>query len=282
MFRSLRLRGADLPQGLFAIHLIESHKTPIMNEPKNYFGSAIFKLDDRPRFNRGLNEMISALSAYWRRGIFIGDNLLTFGKNLSFLDDQALMAAIQRHAETDIERSIIWRTAVLVWAARNGLRREGAFVECGCYKGISARIICDVIDFNSSQKDFFLYDVFEYPEGGASFPKLPDIGPTLFDEVKARFADVTRAHIIKGLVPESLIDTAPEQIAFLHIDMNNVAPEIAALDLLFERVVPGGMIVLDDYGYIPYVAQRDAERVWFAQRGYDVLELPTSQGLVIR
>lgn len=253
-----------------------------MTEPKNYFGQTIFKLDDQQKFNRGLTDIFGALNPYWRRGIFLGDNLITFSKNLSFLDDVSLMNAINKYAQTDIERSIIWRTAVLVWAARNGLKREGAFVECGCYKGTSARIICDAVDFNASEKDFFLYDVFEYPEGGAPFSKLPGMGPTLFDEVKARFADVPRAHIIKGLVPESLIDTAPEQIAFLHIDMNNVTPEIAALDLLFERVVPGGMIILDDYGYIPYVAQRDAERVWFAQRGYDVLELPTSQGLVIR
>lgn len=253
-----------------------------MSDPKNYFGHVIFKLDDQTRFNRGLSEMMGALNSYWRRGIFLGDNLLTFSKNLSFLEDLPLMDAIKRHAETDIERSIIWRTAVLVWAARNGLRRDGDFVECGCYRGTSARIICDAVDFNKANKDYFLYDVFEYPEGGAPFSKMPGMGPTLFDEVKARFADIPRARVIKGLVPDSLIGTAPERISFLHIDMNNVAPEIAALDLLFERVVPGGMIVLDDYGYIPYVAQRDAERTWFAARGYDVLELPTSQGLIIR
>ena len=253
-----------------------------MAEPKNYFGQVIFKLDDQARFNQSLIDLFGAVNAYWRRGIFLGDNLLTFSKNLSFLDDLPFMTAVKHHAQTDIERSIIWRTAVLVWAARSGLRRDGDFVECGCYRGTSARIICDAIEFNKADKDFFLYDVFEYPEGGAPFSKMPGMGPTLFDEVKERFADVPRARVIKGLVPDSLVGTAPERIAFLHIDMNNVTPEIAALDLLFERVVPGGLIILDDYGYIPYVAQRDAERDWFKARGYDVLELPTSQGFIIR
>jgi hypothetical protein len=64
--------------------------------------------------------------------------------------------------------------------------------------------------------------------------------------------------------------------------MNNAASEIGALNRLFERVTPGGMIVLDDYGYLPYRAQRDAERQWFAERGYDVIELPKGQGLVIK
>lgn len=252
-----------------------------MGEPKSHIGTVFFKVLDRDRFMRSLNEMLSALVPYWRRGVFLGDNLITFGKNLSFLDDAPFMAAIARHAGTETERSIIWRTAVLVWAARNGLRREGDFVECGCYRGTSARIVCDAVYFNASGKRYFLYDVFEYPED-AAFAQMPGMGPDLHDEVRRRFSDVPNAHVIKGLVPDSLIGAAPDKIAFLHIDMNNVAPEIAALDMLFERVSPGGIIVLDDYGYLPYVAQRDAERTWFAERGYDVLELPTSQGVIIK
>ena len=95
-------------------------------------------------------------------------------------------------------------------------------------------------------------------------------------------ADVPRARVIRGAVPDSFAQGVPERISFLHIDMNSAPPEIAALEYLFDRVSPGGVIVLDDYGYIPYRAQRDAERPWFAERGYDVIELPTSQGLVIK
>jgi hypothetical protein len=41
------------------------------------------------------------------------------------------------------------------------------------------------------------------------------------------------------------------------------------------------MIVLDDFGAIPYRRQHVAETEWFGARGRFVLELPTSQGLVI-
>jgi hypothetical protein len=252
-----------------------------MNQSSTYFGQAFFGLADRNSFIKHLNESFGAISPQWRTGMFTGDNLITFGKNLSFLGDESFMAAIEAHANNEVEKSIIWRTAVLVWAARNGLRREGDYVECGCYRGISARIVCDAINFNASDRSFFLYDLFEYPEG-SQHTHMPGMGPKLYDEVVDRFSSIPRAHVIKGSVPDTLKIRSPEKIAFLHIDMNSVAPEIGALEVLFERVSPGGVIVLDDYGYMPYRAQRDAERKWFAERGYDVIELPTSQGLIIK
>jgi O-methyltransferase len=253
---------------------------PIPGQP-SYYGQTFFGLKDRPGFVAAMKAVFASLLPNWRRGVFTGDNLVTFSKNLSFLSDRPFMDAIARHAETEIERSIIWRTAILVWAARNGLRREGDFVECGCYRGTSARIVCDALDLGATGRGYWLYDLFEYPEG-STHTHMPGMGAELFETTRARFADVPGVRVVRGAVPGALDGQSPERIAFLHIDMNNAAAEIGALEALFDRVSPGGAIVLDDYGYYGYVAQRDAERAWFAARGYDVVELPTSQGLVIK
>lgn len=247
----------------------------------SWFGQAFFGLTDRKSFVAAVNGAFRCFAPIWRRGGFSGDNLLVFGRNLSFLDDEAFMAAVARHAGDSTERSIIWRTAVLVWAARNGLRREGDFVECGCYRGTSARIVADTLGLGALDRRFWLYDLFDYPEG-ASFDRMPEHGPGLYAATRERFADLPNVRVVQGAVPGVLAGNAPERIAFLHIDMNNAEAELGALDALFDRVSPGGVVVLDDYGYTPYRPQRDAERAWFAVRGYDVIELPTSQGLVIR
>lgn len=47
-------------------------------------------------------------------------------------------------------------------------------------------------------------------------------------------------------------------------------------------MVPGGLIVLDDYGWLGYRAQKEAEDAFFAERSYMVLELPTGQGLIVK
>lgn len=77
-----------------------------MTDPKNYFGRVMFKLDDQVRFNRGLHELLSAVNPYWRRGIFLGDNLLTFSKNLSFLEDRPLMDALQNMRQQILNKAL--------------------------------------------------------------------------------------------------------------------------------------------------------------------------------
>jgi O-methyltransferase len=79
-----------------------------------------------------------------------------------------------------------------------------------------------------------------------------------------------------------LAEVAPRRIAFLHVDMNNAQAELGALDALFERVSPGGMIVFDDYGWSGYRDQKLAVDEFMRDRGHAVLELPTGQGLVVK
>ena len=46
--------------------------------------------------------------------------------------------------------------------------------------------------------------------------------------------------------------------------------------------MPSGIVILDDYGWLVLRSQKDAEDEFFARRGYQVLELPTGQGLVVK
>ena len=111
---------------------------------------------------------------------------------------------------------------------------------------------------------------------------LPEHSQDLFEIVKNRFTDYPNVEVIKGFVPDILLENAPEKIAFMNLDLNNALAEIGALNVLFDRMVPGAILVLDDYGWLWYRAQKEAEDLWFLERGYHVLELPTGQGLVIK
>ena len=58
---------------------------------------------------------------------------------------------------------------------------------------------------------------------------------------------------------------------------------IMLLDHLFDRVVPGGVVILDDYEWANmYRTQKLAEDPWFDARRYRVTPLPTGQGFVIK
>jgi len=69
----------------------------------------------------------------------------------------------------------------------------------------------------------------------------------------------------------------------IRIWTNEAAAELASLGHLFERMVPGGILILDDYEWAGvYRGQKLAEDVWFEARKYRVMPLPTGQGLVIK
>lgn len=247
----------------------------------NFLGNVFFGTANHPEFLRGVQHAIDHLSV--KDGIFSGDNLFTYHRNLSFLGDEKFMSSYSKHATTEIEKCIIWRLAVVAWGAMNGMRlEEGDFVECACYKGTSARIVCDYVDFaQHSDRHYYLYDLFEHDPNMAHHA-MPEHSKDLYASVKLRFADVLNVKVIQGSVPEVLAKVAPEKIAFMHLDLNDAAAEIGALEFLFDRMLPGAVLVLDDYGWKAYSKQKIAEDPWFRDRGYQVLELPTGQGLLIK
>lgn len=242
----------------------------------SYRSQFFWGVSDSAKFNAGIDMLFEA--ATMKAGWFAGDNLIAFGRNLGFIDDKRLINAWQTHANVKHERGILWRTAVVVWAARQALRRDGDFIECGCYKGTTSRIMLDACDM--ADRQFYLYDLFEH-DSSMEHHAMPEHSKELFGWVQSRFEAFPNVHVIQGYVPESFSQGLPEKIAFAHIDMNNATAELAALDAIESRLVPGAVIVLDDFGALPYRKQHLLETEWFGKRGIPVLELPTSQGLVI-
>lgn len=89
----------------------------------NHLQSAFFNLANQNEFLKGIQLSINNLAV--KDGIYAGDNLFTYGRNLSFLEDQKLMDSHKKHAETQVEQAILWRVAVVVWGAFNGMRLAG-------------------------------------------------------------------------------------------------------------------------------------------------------------
>lgn len=207
---------------------------------------------------------------------------MTWGKNLSFLRDKEFMNTVLANEPTPVELSLVWRQHVLCWAARQCARLPGDYVEAGCYKGFTAKVICDYLSFaEHADKTYYLYDAFEHAADMVHHA-MPEHGEDLHSRECARFAAYPNVRVIKGVVPESFVQGMPEKVAFMHIDMNNAAAEVAVLGALFDRLLPGGMIIFDDYGWDAYSHQQEAEDAWLAGRPERVVELPTGQGLLVK
>ena len=233
--------------------------------------------------------------------IFWGNRTLALGKNAGFLDDPRFAAAFQRihssqkYDQYDAPQSVAWRLHTLVWAAQSALALPGDFVECGVFRGNYSWVVAELTDFATQPKTFYLYDTFagfaSAYSSPADFPDNPQFfdaaqkeyeDPANYAEVARKFNGYSNVRIVRGVLPDILSEGAPDKIAFLHIDLNSPAAEIGTLEILFDRVVPGGVIVFDDYGVFLFRKQKEAEDTFMAARGYTILELSTGQGLVVK
>jgi hypothetical protein len=104
--------------------------------------------------------------------------------------------------------------------------------------------------------------------------------------VRDRLARYPNIEVIQGIVPDTLPRIKTDRIGLLMLDLNCAAPEREATEFLWDRVVPGGLILSDDYGHgragEGFYAQKLAFDAFAKSKGIEVLTLPTGHGLIIK
>lgn len=218
--------------------------------------------------------------------------------NHDFVNNPFFLSAYQRgvQASGGVDSRFQWRAHVVLWAAHYAKMLKGDFVECGVNKGFNSSAIMEYLSWNSLGKSFYLLDTFNgmderfLTEEEVCQGKL-EANQKILDEggyernveaVKENFSQWQRVHIIQGSVPETLPQVEAIEVAYLHLDMNCAIPELAAAEFFWSRLVPGAVMLFDDYGYKGYDSQKDALDGFARSKGVPVLSLPTGQGIIIK
>ncbi len=217
---------------------------------------------------------------------FLGDDMFIADRNMTFLADEKFVSILNELAKAPMYKGMAWRVHTLVWAIKSVMHLSGDFVECGVFRGFKSHFLCKYFDFETSDKQFWLYDTYEgiaekYSEGSPII-KEDHNKPKLFEFVQQRFSEYQNVNVVKGIVPDVFEQKLPEEVAYLHLDMNSYQAEIGALEILWDRMPTGAVVILDDYGLYSHRAQQQHEDEWFAMKGQAILELPTAQGVVIK
>lgn len=228
--------------------------------------------------------------------VFSYDGLINDPKvihNHDFMRDPRYLNAFE-HAQAALghDHKMFWRLHVALWCATQAQRLPGDFVECGVWRGFLATAIMNYIPWPQGGKQFYLFDTWDglderyLTEGERSNrAKLDHLRPyyaNQYDFVSSHFSRYPDVHLVKGAVPETLGQVRIDRIAYLSLDMNCAPPELAAAEYFWDRIVPGGMILLDDYGFVSYEDQKRGFNAFAAAHGCEVLALPTGQGLLIK
>lgn len=170
------------------------------------------------------------------------------------------------------------------------LERPGALVECGVFKGASLVRLAMLRELLTSADSrrivaFDTFDKFPVTEYTADVSARADFiaqaGDTsISTEQLCAVLDHAKLQRNITLVPGDITDTVPSfveenpalRIALLNIDTDIFEPAVTILEHLYERVVPGGVVILDDYGVFP--GETHAAEQFFAGRGVRVERFP--------
>ncbi len=183
---------------------------------------------------------------------------------------------------------------------------DGAFVECGVWRGGSAAVLSLAnLTHGETPRDLHLFDAYDDPpepdeavdgdracaeyrtwgevDGPLEARLTPAVGlyeraglggPGVASEVRSLLVEgiehpAEHVHLHVGWVQETVpvSDTGP--IALLRLDVDLYHPTRACLDGLYDRVVPGGFVIIDDYG--AYEGCRAAVDGFLAERDERVL-----------
>lgn len=153
---------------------------------------------------------------------------------------------------------------------------EGAVVECGVWKGGSMMAVAKTfMALGDTSRDLYLFDTFE----GMSPPTSND---KTFDGTSAEslleqsnglnkessesvwcYANLQavkdamfttgypsqKLHFVEGKVEQTIPSNAPAQISLLRLDTDWYESTRHEMEHLFPLLVPGGVIIIDDYGH---------------------------------
>lgn len=214
-------------------------------------------------------------------------------------DDEAkeIICAVKPYSMTSPER-----LNAFILATRHIVRHNipGGIVECGVWRGGSMQACArTLLAAGETERDLYLFDTYE----GMTPPTAEDLrrdgrpaqelldaqgkdrpiwAVASLEDVQAGFDTVPypkeRVHYVRGRVEDTVPGQAPEQISILRLDTDWYASTKHELEHLYSRLVSGGVLLIDDYGY--WQGSRQAVDEFLDKTGEQLLLLRMDEGRI--
>jgi len=183
----------------------------------------------------------------------------------------------------------LWAT---VMACRHAIEQDipGDFVECGVWRGGNSLIAAAMCNLLGSEKNVYLFDTFEGMTKPTDRDTFAQSGRSAGDEFRknqrsshnewcyASLEDVRsnfdrwgllgeRVRFVQGDVAGTLADESllPAIISVLRLDTDWYESTKLELEVLYPRLSPGGVLIIDDYGF--WAGARQAANEYFLTTG---------------
>ncbi|HEV8486977.1 MAG TPA: TylF/MycF/NovP-related O-methyltransferase [Blastocatellia bacterium] len=206
-----------------------------------------------------------------------------------FMDDAGFNSRFAKVVDTwPTSPDIRWRLWIMTRSAIHCAALDGSFAEFGVFRGGCSFMVLSECQPRPG-RSYFLFDTFSgIPHSNLdATEKTVGLGGRLSNtsvaEVEERLAPWReQIKIVEGDVFDTLKTTETGPLAFVHLDLNAAAPSEVALEYSHSRLVTGGIIVFDDYGWAEFEEQRKVIDRFFTGRKDGLIALPTGQALSVK
>lgn len=175
------------------------------------------------------------------------------------------------------------RAHMLYQLARHASRLDGAMAEVGVFRGGTAKLLANVAD--REDRKLHLFDTFTgMPETDLDRDLLSsgDFADTSLDSVKTFLRSHVSVVFHPGQFPTTADPIKKERFSFVHCDADVASSVEACCEFFYPRLVRGGVIVFDDYGFTSTPGAKTAADAFFADKREPILHLVTSQAIAIK
>jgi O-methyltransferase len=157
---------------------------------------------------------------------------------------------------------------------------DGDVAEVGVYKGGSAKLLGEVFKTNS----IHLFDTFEgmpKVDSEKDFHKEGDFKASLL-ETQEYLKEYKNINFYKGLFPETAGPIEDKTFRFVHVDVDIYKSIYDCCTFFYQRMVPGGIIISDDYGCITCPGAKKGMDDFFDQVPETPIYLPRGQAFIVK
>lgn len=176
---------------------------------------------------------------------------------------------------------VLWKTL------QQAMRLRGDVIECGVFRGGTALLEALTIrnQGRADTRQLHLFDSFEgMPKTTDGIDRFEsgDFSTTSVEAVGRLFKPFSFVNLHVGYIPDTFAGLNISSIAWAHVDVDIYQSVRDCISFIYPRLVPGGYLIFDDYGFPSCASARRAVDETFARLPEVPLCLPTGQALVVK
>jgi len=208
----------------------------------------------------------------------------------SWYRDTEFLEVWRRFPEAGVEPRIKDKQFAIWQLARSVSGLVGDTAECGVFRGAGSFLVLSATA--GQERTHHIFDSFQ----GLSDPTAVDTpndpaahrwtpgelsvpSQVVMQNLRA-FSEAVVLHA--GWIPDRFSEAASCRFAFVYVDVDLYSPTIECFRFFYSRMVPGGLLVCDDYGFVDCPGARMAVDEFLADKPERVIHLTSGQGVVIK